>query len=210
MRPSTRLTIALLGLALASAASGCGGSNHDATAQTSKNGFNPPPPTLGTPNPANVIQSLDDAIANATSEFVGRSGDPASASHVQSLAYVQTTAGRAGALVRQWIDPGLANNTAWLFVEQGDFQHFGFTNATPGPVKHTLWVRAIQGETTVISSGSSQDDQRVTLSSLGAPIVIPPGRIPKVDAIRAPALPAGAATIAVGAASLVAGKCRCR
>ncbi len=164
-----RIIIVLLTLTLASIAIACGGNQH-ATGQSSQNGFNPPAPTPGTPNPAYVIQSLDDAIVKATNEFIGQTGDPAIAAHVQSLAYIQTTAGQAYALVSSGasIDPALANKTAWLFVEQGTFQHIGFKNATPGPVKHTLWVLAIQGYTSLISNGSAANDgPTVDLSSLG-------------------------------------------
>ncbi|MHB8683875.1 MAG: hypothetical protein ACYC9X_06100 [Dehalococcoidia bacterium] len=175
--------LTLAAFALASIAVACG-SNTPTTAQTSKNGFNPPAPTPGAPNPANVIQSLDDAIVKATDAFVGRTSKHITTAHVQSLMYVETTAGQAGALVGQGIDPGLANDTAWLFVERGDFQDLGGTmRATPGPVGHTLWVLAIQSYT-LLNSGVT--DRNINLASLGTPVVIPPGRIPQLDRIRAP------------------------
>ena len=191
----------LLVLALASIAVACG-SNTPATARSSKNGFNPPAPTPGTPNPAYVIQSLDDAIVKATNALVGQTGDPMRVSQVQSLTYVQTTAGRAYALVAhgQSIDPALTNNTAWLFVERGTFQYVGFKNATPGPVKHTLWVLAIKGYPALLSSAADPVDQTINLASLGTPVVIPPGRIPQVDRIRAP-VSAAATPVAPGTAA---------
>ncbi len=187
----TRTIVALLTLAVASFAIACG-SNTPTTAQTSKNGFNPPAPTPGTPNPAYVVQSLDDAIAKATNAFVGKTSEHITTAHVQSLTYVQTTAGQAYPLMfdGQKIDPALANNTAWLFIERGDFQDLGGTmRATPGPVVHTLWILAIQGYTSLLVIPT---DQPINLASLGTPVVIPPGRIPQLDRIRAPV--SGAAT----------------
>ncbi|MHB8515207.1 MAG: hypothetical protein ACYC9X_06095 [Dehalococcoidia bacterium] len=178
--------LALVGLAaLALVAVACG-SNTPTTAQSSKNGFNPPAPTPGTPNPAYVIQSLDDAIAKATNAFVGKTSEHITTAHVQSLTYVQTTAGQAYPLMfnGQKIDPASANKTAWLFVERGDFQDLGGTmHATPGPVVRTLLVLAIEGDTSLLVIPT---DQAINLASLGTPVVIPPGRIPQVDRIRAP------------------------
>jgi hypothetical protein len=213
----------LAALVLVTAA--CGGG----TANSQSRAVNPPAPTPQSPRPEDVVQSLNDALNKATDLLAGKSGASGyGVRGVTSVEYVQTTVARAEALgVGHFTVSATGAVTAWLFVEHGVFfqpppigplqdpTYAAIARFTPSPPVHTLWILAAQG----LRLDSGITDNQIDLTSLGRPIVIPPGQIPAIDAVRAPTaastatptpppaapLAPSGATIAVGTPALING-----
>jgi hypothetical protein len=184
MRACSLLFVLVVGVVMF----GAGCTSSGATAQKA---INPPRPTPGTANPADLVPTFANALTRATDTLAGRSGDARfSADAVTSVMYFHTTAGPAARAVGQGIDPSLADDEAWLFVEHGSFSFLGFHDSTPTPPVSTMWVLAIHGYSALAADVTGH---LIDVSALGPPTVIARGQVPAIDTARVavPGAPVG-------------------
>ncbi len=176
-----------------------------------------PPRPAGTRNPALYTDTIDAAISRAARQLTGESGG-VTHGRMSSLRYVQTTAGKALALLqpaylRNLTSYGLANDTpVWAFVAHGSFRPAvwdrierpaGAPESLP-----TMWVVVPQGGYDFALGDPTSAP--VDLNTIGRPIEILRGQAAgtDLDHLRDASLPAGSPSIQVGAPSLVGGAVR--
>ena len=144
--------------------------------------FTPAPPRI-------TVRDYADALNDALYYLAMTSLPGEVVGQIDSVSYVKTTFGAASDLLGLAVSPPQsaiesvpAGDTAWLFVEYDNPYGVSAVLGTTGGWAGTLWVLVPEGFTPI----SSGFDGFIDLSQLGDPIVIAPGEIPELDALRVP------------------------